>query len=205
MDLFRLREMIRFWAPLIGLVFAAYYAYDYYYVFEQDPGSALAAKKNQITEIKNQNIILDKKVKKLEEFIRQVESKKEEVRSIAQQLAESREVLSDNVQISEFMKMLISEAKRAGLSILSIIPSSKIQQEYYAVVPVEVKFHGVYAQIFTFMNRLANLQRIVRVDRFSMKPVSAASKKYVELEGSLEIKTFAYIGSQADQIGKGSP
>ena len=35
MDLTRLKEMIRVWAPIVGLAFAGYYAYDYYVVFQR--------------------------------------------------------------------------------------------------------------------------------------------------------------------------
>ena len=31
---------------------------------------------------------------------------------------------------------------------------------------------------------------------------SSSASRYVELEGSLLVKTFAYVGSQADKIGK---
>jgi len=54
------------------------------------------------------------------------------------------------------------------------------------------------------VNRLSNLQRIVRIESVDMKPVSSAASKYVELEGSLEVKTFSYVGSKADQVGKDS-
>lgn len=204
MDLLRLKEFIRVWAPLIGLAFAGYYSYDYYYVFKQDPGSPLAAKKTELLTVKKQNELLEGKVKELDEFARQLESKKEEVRALAQQLAESRGAIPDEVQMPDFMKMLVSEAKRVGLTVLSIVPAPKSAKEYYYEYPVDLKFRGIYAQVYSYLSRLSSLQRIVRVERFEMKPVGAASSKYVELEGSLEVKTFSYVGSKADQVGKGS-
>lgn len=199
-----LKELIRVWAPIVGLAFAGFYAYGYYFTFLDDPASPLSTRKAELKAIRGQNQALEKKVQELEEFKRQLEAKKEEVRSIAQQLSETKGALEDDVRMPDFMKMLVSEAKRVGLAVQSITPSRKQAQEYYFEYPVELKFRGIYAQVFSFMNRLSNLQRIVRVDRFEMKPVSSAASKYVELEGVLQIKTFSYVGSKADQIGKDS-
>ena len=145
---------------------------------------------------------LDKKLKALEEFERQVESKKIEVAGLAERLGAVRGALAESVLMPDFVKLLVSEAKRVGLTVLSVTPSRRSEREYYYEYPVELRFHGVYAQAFSFMSRLANLQRIVRVDRFDMKPTSSSASRYVELEGSLLVKTFAYMGSQADKIGK---
>jgi len=204
MDLFRLKEFIRVWAPIIGLAFAGYYSYDYYYVFQQDPASPLAARKTELAAIKKQNEVLEGKMKELEEFSRQLEAKKEQIRSIAQQLADTRGALADDLLMPDFMKMLVSEAKRVGLTVLSITPARKGAKEYYYEYPVEVKFRGIYAQLYSYLSRISNLQRIVRVSRFDMKPISSSSSKFVELEGVLEVKTFAYVGSKADQVGKES-
>ncbi len=204
MDLLSLREFVRVWAPMVGLAFAGYYSYDYYLVFQQDPGSPLAAKKTELAAIKKQNEVLQKKGTELEEFARQLEAKREQVRAIAQQLGETRGTIAEDVQMPDFMKMLISEAKRVGLTVLSITPARKTSREYYDEYPVSVKFRGIYAQVYSFVNRLSSLQRIVRIESVDMKPVSSAASKYVELEGSLEVKTFSYVGSKADQVGKDS-
>ena len=202
MDLTRLKEMIRVWAPIVGLAFAGYYAYDYYVVFQQDAGSPLNQKRSQQRDVKKENDALQKKLDELDAFARQVESKKIEVAGLAERLGEVRGALAEDVLMPDFVKLLVSEAKRVGLTVLSVTPSRKTEGEYYYEYPVELRFHGVYAQVFSFLSRLANLQRIVRVDRFDMKPTSSSASRYVELEGSLLVKTFAYMGSQADKIGK---
>jgi Tfp pilus assembly protein PilO len=204
MGLYWLKEFIRVWAPIIGLAFAGYYSYDYYYAFQQAPDSPLAVRKTDLTVIKKQNEVLEGKRTELESFSRQLEAKKEQVRAIAQQLAETRGALADDLQMPEFMKMLVSEAKRVGLTVLSITPARKSAKEYCYEYPVEVKFRGIYAQLYSYLSRISNLQRIVHVSRFDMKPISSSGGRFVELEGVLEVKTFSYIGSEADRVGKES-
>jgi len=202
MDFSRLKELIRVWAPVVGLVVAAWNAYDFYIGFQKDDGSPFRAKQLQLATLKKENVVLEKKVKELDEFVRQIEAKKSEVSELVQKLEETKGAIADEIQGPDFMKLLVTEAKRVGLTVLAITPARKAQKEYYLEFPVELKFRGVYAQVYSFLTRLANLQRIVRVDRFEMKPVTSSAAKFVELEGMLELKTFSYLGSKADQIGK---
>ncbi|NDD91356.1 hypothetical protein EBZ37_04655 [bacterium] len=204
MDLLAIRELIRVWAPIIGLAFGGYYAYDFYFNFQSDPASPLIAKQSELTESKRQTQVLEKKVTELEEFKKALESKQAEVLALAQQLAETKVAISDDVQLPDFMKLMVSEAKRVGLTVQSITPIKKIEQEFYYEYPVEVRFRGVFAQLYSFMTRLANLQRIVRIESFNVRPVSKSSARFVELEGTIVLKTFSYVGSKADQVLKES-
>jgi hypothetical protein len=63
-------------------------------------------------------------------------------------------------------------------------------------------FRGVYLQLLVFLERLANLERIVRTENITMHPVSSQKAAYVELEGKLELKTYKYQGSKADDLVK---
>ena len=197
-----LKERLRVWAPFIGLLFAIYHAYDYYMVFKTDAASPLMTKNSELSLAIKQNKDLEGKVKSLEEFAKRQKADQENLLALVQQLAETKDALADDVQMPDFMKLVVSEAKRVGMNVLSIVPARKEKKEYYYEYPVEVKFRGLFAQVYSFVNRIASMQRIVRVEKFDMRPVANSFGKYVELEGSLELKTFSYLGSQADDVGK---
>ncbi|MEN9723715.1 MAG: hypothetical protein RJB38_1701 [Pseudomonadota bacterium] len=202
MDATALLSRLRSLVPLVGLVFGGYQAYDYYVVFQQDEASPLAMKRNELQALEKQNKTLEKKLKDLEEFVKKLDAKKQEMQSIVDQLAQTKDSISNEVQMPDFVKLIVSEAKRTGLTVTAITPAKKVQQEYYIEYPVDLKFKGVFAQAYSFVSRLASLQRIVRIDKFDLKPLANASGKFIELEGALELKTFSYVGSKADQIGK---
>lgn len=203
MDFSRLYEVIRFWGPIAGLMVVAWNGYDYFQNFQTGADSPLKAKRAELDTVRLQNAALTRKGAELDAFVKRLEEKKIEITGLSQKLAEMRGALSDDVSMPDFMGLLVSEAKRVGLSVQSMVPGRRQAREYYSEYPVELKFRGVYAQAFTFLQRLSNLQRIVRVDRFDMRPTSHnATGRYVEIEGTIEVKTFSYLGSSADKVGK---
>jgi hypothetical protein len=54
------------------------------------------------------------------------------------------------------------------------------------------------------LNRLAKSNRIIRVEAFEMRPRGSQKSRFVELEGRFEIKTYFYIGSKEDDLGRGA-
>ncbi|MBU6374451.1 MAG: type 4a pilus biogenesis protein PilO [Bdellovibrionales bacterium] len=200
MDLLAIKEIIRVWAPIISIIFGGYNTYDYFIAFKSDAASPLLMKQRELEEAKKQTKALEVKLSELEEFKKTNEAKQKEVMSLAQNLGETKVALSEDVQMPDFMKLMVSEAKRVGLTVLSITPAKRIEKEFYYEYPVEVKFRGIFAQLFSFMSRLSSLQRIVHVDKFEVRPVTKASARFVELEGSIRVKTFSYVGSKADQL-----
>ena len=74
--------------------------------------------------------------------------------------------------------------------------------EFYVQQPFVMAFKGVYIQLMVFLERMSNVQKIVRVDSFSMKPVSSSRSRYVEIEGVVELKAYRYLASAADALGR---
>jgi Tfp pilus assembly protein PilO len=132
--------------------------------------------------------------------VKSLETKKQDVAQLSGKLFDLKAALSDRLDVPEFTQMIVTEAKRVGLSVQSIRPLKRTDTEFYREFPFELKFRGVFPQIYTFVSRVAALQKLVRIDKFSLAPVSSNTSKFVELEGELELKTFAYLGSQADAI-----
>lgn len=189
--------------PLSFLVFVylAYLAYGYY-SFTNDSNSPLLQKRQQIELIKQQNGKLETKIIQLSDFARTLESKKEELRRLAQDLQEMKTNLPEELDIPEFMKTVITEAKKVGLTVLSLKPNDTVKAEYYVEQKFTMTFRGAFIQLLAFLERLANVTEIVRIENFDMKSTGSSRARYVELEGSVEIKTYQYVGSKADMLGQ---
>jgi Tfp pilus assembly protein PilO len=187
---------------LFLLAYLGYLGMDYYN-FQNDPTSDLIRKQNEITVAKQSNQKLASKLKEFKEFVKTLEVKKAEIRKLAQELHEAKATLSENLDIPAFMKMTITEARKVGLRVISLKPTDSSTKEYYTEQLFLFTFRGVYVQVLAFLERLANVSQIVRVEEFSMRPVGSSQAKYVELEGTIELKTYKYIGSKADSLGSG--
>ncbi len=189
---------------MVVMGFAAMTYYDFSQ-YKQAPESPYVARKSQIDLMRKEIAALEKKNGEMLEFVKTLETKKQEVGQLSTRLFELKAAMSDRLDVPEFTRMIVTEAKRVGLTVQSIRPQQRMDTEYYRVFPFELKFRGVFPQIYTFMSRVANLQKLVRIDRFTLSPATSSSSKFVELEGEIELKTFAYLGSQADTIaGKSS-
>jgi Tfp pilus assembly protein PilO len=81
-------------------------------------------------------------------------------------------------------------------------PTTKKDADGYVEQAFELGFRGVFVQLMVFLDRLSQVQKVVRVDTMAMRPVTASFSRYVELEGTLQIKTYAYATSNADKLSK---
>jgi Tfp pilus assembly protein PilO len=175
-----------------------------YYQFLNSPDSPLITKKAQVEKASKDNAELQKKIKDAQEFYRTLDQKRMELRQLAQQLDEMKAVLTDQLDMPGLTKMFYSEASKVGLRITNIKPLIEKSENYYAYQGFQVDFRGVYVQLLVFLERLSTVERIVRIETLNAAPTSAgaASSPYVELSGSLEVKAYKYVGSDADRLGR---
>lgn len=183
------------------LIALAYGGYDYY-TFTTDESSPLLQKRTALVQIQAENQKLQEEVKKAQDFFKSLDTKREELRTLALSLDQMRATLSESLDIPQFIKLVITEASKVGIRVLSIKPTDAKKLEYYTEQAFEVNFRGVYLQLLVFLDRLSNLERIIRVDNFDIHRSGSSLSQYVELSGAIQIKAFKYLGSQADDVVK---
>ena len=200
MNFDRIRELLeKVPVPLITLVVVAYFGYDYY-SFMNHSDSPLFLKNSEFVAVQGENDKLRTRVLALTKFIRELESKKVELRQLASKLDEMKTTLSDSFDVPSFMRMAVTEAKKIGLTVVALRPQAAVDREYYSEQPFEFSFKGVYVQLLVFLHRMAQTQTIVRVDNFTLKPSGSRSTGYTRLEGVIQIKGYRYIRSKADEL-----
>jgi Tfp pilus assembly protein PilO len=179
-------------AVAILAAYALYLGYDYY-DFTHDAASPLIQKQ--------QGIDMQDKIKKAKEFYASLEARRGELRALALQLNELKATLSESLDLGAFIGTVVKEAEKVGLSVQGIKPSENKEGEYYTEQAFDMGFHGFYVQLLVLLDHLAGLERIIRVDKFTIKSTSAATAQYVDLEGTLQLKTYRYKGTDADKLG----
>lgn len=186
---------------LIFIVLLGYFAWDYY-SFAHDPASPLGTKQAEIEQKKADIATMEKKIAEAKTFYQNLERKREELRKLSTELATMKSTLTEDNDIPAFMKMTLSDAKRVGLMVTSLSPLPSVTKQFYVEQPFDLSFQGVYLQLIAFLDRLAQAERIVRVDDFTVKPrgTSARASKFVELEGTIKIRSYVYLGTQEDTV-----
>jgi type IV pilus assembly protein PilO len=185
----------------LALLYAGYLGYDYW-SFTHDESSPLLQKQSQIESAKTDNAKLQVKVKQGQDFLKSLEAKKAELRKLAGDLEAMKGTLPEALDVPEFMKTTLTEARKVGLTVVSLKPTEGKNFEFYAEQPFEFAFRGVYVQLMVFLERMANIQRIARVDDFDIKPLSPGASRYVELEGTVNIRAYRYLNSKADELAR---
>jgi type IV pilus assembly protein PilO len=146
-------------------------------------------------------VAAQKKLTEAEDFFKNFEALKARIRQLATELEESKAILSTQIDLANFVRMLSLEAKKIGLTLKGIRPEQEKKREYYVEVPFSVSLKGAYVQALVFFDRIAKLHQVIHVTDFSIKPSGNVFTKYVELDGSVRLAAFKYLGSEADAIG----
>ena len=186
---------------LLLLGYLASLGYDYY-TFVNDASSPLGLKKAELIAVKGSNAKLQIKVTELENFVKTLEAKKVELRRLVEEFQLVSGSLPDRVDTPLFMKMIITEAKKIGLKVESLKPKGEVEKEFYLETIFSFSFRGLFGQLLVFLQRLANTTEIIRIDEIEIKPNSAASARFVEIKGDLEIRTYTYLTAKAEAMVK---
>lgn len=188
--------------PIVAL-FAAFSLYTVYsiYDFKVNPDSKLGQAQGQLSAAEQENAKLQEQLTAAKQFFQTLSVKREELRALAVELDQMRTVLTGDLDVAGLIKMVVIEARRVGITVISIKPLPIVKNEYFDEQPFALEFHGVYAQLLVFLERLASLERIVRVDEFEIKRIGSTGP-YIDLEGKVKIKAYRYKGSKADDLAK---
>lgn len=185
----------------IFMAFLGYIGFNYYQ-FNNSPTSPLLIKRAELANAKQEASKLKAKLKEVEEFKKNLDLKREEIRNLAVKLDEMKATLSERLDIAGFLKTSVTEARRAGLNVISLKPGSSTEKEFYAEQSFEMVFRGVFVQLIVFMDRLAILNTIVKPDAIEIKPIGPNTANYVEIEGKMQLKAYRYLGTRVDEVAK---
>lgn len=85
----------------------------------------------------------------------------------------------------------------AGLEEQLFQPMGEIQKDFYAELPIKLRYTGNYHELGNFVSGIAALPRIVTLHDISIHPVKEGS--YDELVLDVTAKTYRYLGEDASE------
>jgi len=183
---------------LIAVACVGWLAWDHY-EYIAGLNSPLKQKEIEISQAKSDLAIFDKKKKEVEEFLRNLDTQRQKLRTLTQELSDMQGTLSDEMDIAEFIKMVVTEAKKVGLTVSGLQPTPEVKKELYYEQSFNMEFKGIYVQLLIFLQRISKVKKIIRTDEITISPSSSGVGQYVEIRGKLVLKTFRY----ATDVAKG--
>ena len=186
---------------LLAFLYFGYIGYQYY-DFKNNPASVFVERSKVLSDAEDLNKKSNLKLKEVQEFIKHLNDKKIELRELSRNLQDMKTSLPEYLDVPKFMKTIVTEAKRVGMTILSLSPSGSENKEYYTEQNFAMEFRTAYVQYLAFLQRISNVNDIVRIENFEIRSSGANRARFVELSGRVEIKTYRYMASKADSLGK---
>lgn len=193
----QLVQKIPFGLMILGVI--AMLGWDYY-SFMNHADSELGQAKSQLEAARAQTQKLKKKVAEAREFYGTLQTKREVLRALASELNSMKVTLTEQVDSAEFLKTLVTEAQKVGLTVMGVKPEGEVPHELYMEKQFRLKVKGLYVQLVVFLERIAKVKKITRIDEYAIQAGNAGTQKYVELTGDFLVSVYYYTGSQADQI-----
>ena len=83
----------------------------------------------------------------------------------------------------------------AGLEEQTFTPMGEIQKDFYAELPIKLRYTGSYHELGNFVSGIAALPRIVTLHDISIKPVSGSNPDELTLD--VTAKTYRYLDEEA--------
>jgi type IV pilus assembly protein PilO len=180
------------------LLFLGYQWYD----FKNGSDSALNVKKSELEDAEKKKDQLNKKLVTLSEFAKNVEKKKRDLLQAMADLSALKDAIPEQNELPTLMNVLVTEAKRVGLSVKGINPQPEVRKEYYIEQPVKLEVGGAYFQLLAFTERLTSVSQVIQIGTLDVAPSQDKSPKGILLAAKMDVKFFKYLGTQADNLGK---
>lgn len=168
---------------LIGVIFLVVtLLLGYYFVWNGQRPELLAAEQKE-QELRQTFEGKQLKAANLEAYKQQLAEMDRTFGSMLRQLPSKTEVPSLLTDISQ-------QGLGAGLDQKLFQPSPEVKKDFYAELPIKVRFTGTYHQLGSFVSGIAALPRIVTLHDIEIKP---AGKDFDQLTLDATAKTYRYL------------
>ncbi len=185
---------------LAAILYGLYLGYEWY-EFNFDDSGEVASHKKSIAE---KQTSYDEAKKKLEaglKFKAQKEAKLRDLQERVKKLAKYKGALAENLDYSTLLKLINVEARVVGLKLDKIEPGKDSTKPFYVEHEYKISMRGTYTKFLGFFQRLSQLDKILRVEAFRIKPLSTSLSRSQNLDAELSIHTYQYKISSEDSIG----
>jgi type IV pilus assembly protein PilO len=168
----------------VAVVFVAVVAFGVYmFVIQQEMPLLKTAQKEE-TDLRATFEDRQRKAANFDAFRAQLAEIERDFGAMLRQLPGKTEVPSLIVDISQ-------TATGAGLEELAFTPQGEIQKDFYAELPIKLRYTGSYHELGNFVSGIAALPRIVTLHDIQIRPANTQNPDELTLD--VTAKTYRYL------------
>jgi type IV pilus assembly protein PilO len=102
------------------------------------------------------------------------------IATLKDQLEQMKRIVPDEKEAPQFMEMVQSEARRAGIEVRRYTSKPTAQREFFSEVPYDMELDGPYYSMLRFFENVAHLDRIINVSGLKMASLRKAADSGVK-------------------------
>jgi type IV pilus assembly protein PilO len=178
------RWPLPFRAAAVAIAFVAVIAIGIYYFVWLDDKPALDREKRKETELKAAFEDRQRKAANFDSYRTQLAEIERDFGAMLRQLPGKTEVPNLLVDISQ-------TGLGAGLEEKLFQPTGEVQKDFYAELPIKLRYTGNYHELGKFVSGIAALPRIVTLHDIDIKPADKDSTTSLTLD--VTAKTYRYL------------
>jgi type IV pilus assembly protein PilO len=178
------RWPLPFRVAAVAIAFVAVIAIGVYYFVWLDDKPALDREKRKETELKAAFEDRQRKAANFDAYRTQLAEIERDFGAMLRQLPGKTEVPSLLVDISQ-------TGLGAGLEEKLFQPTGEVQKDFYAELPIKLRYTGSYHELGKFVSGIAALPRIVTLHDIDIKPAEKDSATSLTLD--VTAKTYRYL------------
>ena len=175
-------------AGAVGTTFVAAVAFGIWMFVIQAEMPALRNAEQQEIDLRAQFEDRQRKAANFDAYRAQLAEIERDFGAMLRQLPGKTEVPSLLVDISQ-------TGLGAGLEEQTFTPLGEIQKDFYAELPIKLRYTGSYHELGNFVSGIAALPRIVTLHDISIRPVNGANPDELVLD--VTAKTYRYLDEEA--------
>ena len=147
---------------------------------------------------------IDKEKAKLvetERLVKKALSQKEAVEALGEKFKSSSKQLPPKVSTTEIMRSIDALARMSGVFVIGKEPGSLFRSGILNLYPIKAELRGTYSELVMFMFHLTSLEKVTRVDKFSIAKLETDTNnaKVGQLLMNISILSYEYDGSNEKQ------
>ncbi len=184
-------------AFVIVLAGVGYGGYEYY-TFQNEQVPQYEGERKQLEQKVGSK---QQELKKVQEFSKNIESIKQELKELNAQLEVALEHMPRQFNLAALLRRLHLLAQNSGLELHTFKPSSNEEKSgdaFYSTLNIDFEIRGTYTQILLFLDQVSRLKRIINTDAIKFIVTGGSSDNAnktsgVMLSASAKVKTYRFI------------
>jgi len=177
-------------AGAIAIAFAAVAAFGVYMFVIKEEMPKLEGAQREERDLRAQFEDRQRKAANFDSYRAQLADIERDFGAMLRQLPGKTEVPSLLVDISQ-------TGLGAGLEEVQFTPGGEVHKDFYAELPIKLRYTGSYHELGNFVSGIAALPRIVTLHDISIRPVNNSNPDELTLD--VTAKTYRYLDEEATE------